>query len=122
MPRALVMDWGGVLTDGPDMLDLVRRAASAGVRTALLSDATSVPQVCSAAFDVVVLGGSLGVRKPDPEAFHRVAALLGVGAGESVVVDDLIRNVRGARAAGEVVVHHTDVAVTIMEGEILLGL
>jgi hypothetical protein len=39
-----------------------------------------------------------------------------------VVVDDLARNVRGARAAGAVVVHHVDVARTIAEVEILLDL
>ena len=117
-----MMDWGGVLTDGPEMLDLVHRAAAAGVHTALVSDAVSVPPECAAAFDVVVLGGSLGVRKPDPRVYREVASLLEIGLRECVVVDDLARNVRGARAAGAVVVHHTDPARTIAEVEILLGL
>ena len=120
--RGLVMDWGGVLTDGPEMLELVRRAAAAGVHTALVSDAVSVPEECAAAFDVVVLGGLLGVRKPDPRVYREVARLLGIGPRECVVVDDLARNVRGARMAGAVVVHHTDSARTIEEVEILLEL
>ncbi len=119
---ALVMDWGGVLTDGPELLDLVRRAAAAGVSTALVSDAPSVPRDCADVFDLVVLGGALGVRKPDPEVYRQVAEILGVAPSECVVVDDLARNVRGARAAGAVVVHHTEAERTIAEVEILLGL
>jgi HAD superfamily hydrolase (TIGR01509 family) len=120
--RGLVMDWGGVLTDGPELLELVHAARIAGVPTALVSDAHAVPDDCRAAFDVVVLGGALGVRKPDPEVFRRVAALLGLTAAECVVVDDLARNLRGARAAGAVVVHHRDADATAAELEVLLGL
>jgi putative hydrolase of the HAD superfamily len=120
--RGLMMDWGGVLTDGPELLDLVRRATAAGVPAALVSDAVSVPDDCAAAFDVVVLGSALGVRKPDPDVFRQVAGLLGVSPEECVVVDDLARNLRGARAAGAAVVHHVDVARTIAEVEILLDL
>ncbi len=86
----------------------------------LLSDAHAVPDDCAAAFDVVVLGPSLGVRKPDPEVFRRVAGLLGVSVSECVVVDDLARNIRGARAAGAVGVHHRDLDATVAEVGILL--
>ncbi|WP_308283673.1 HAD-IA family hydrolase, partial [Pseudonocardia oceani] len=120
--RALVMDYGGVLTDGPEVLDLVRRARVAGHPTALVSDAHVVPDDVAALFDLLVLGPALGVRKPDPEVFRRTAGRLGVGAGECVVVDDLAANVRGARAAGAVVVHHVDAATTVDEVEVLLGL
>ncbi|MGQ0574727.1 MAG: HAD-IA family hydrolase [Pseudonocardia sp.] len=120
--RALIMDYGGVLTDGAPMLTLPHRARAAGLPTALVSDAHVVPDPVRRLFDVVVLGGALGVRKPDPEVFRRVAALLGVAPGECVVVDDLARNVRGARAAGAVAVHHQDPGVTIGEVEILLDL
>lgn len=120
--RALVMDYGGVLTDGAPMLALPDRARAAGLPTALVSDAHTVPAAVRRLFDVVVLGGSIGVRKPDPEVFRRVAAMLGVGPRECVVVDDLLRNVRGARAAGAVVVHHTDSTETIREVELLLDL
>lgn len=123
MLRALVMDYGGVITDGPQALDLVRRARAAGVPTALVSDAHSVPDDCVATFDVMVLGPVLGVRKPDPEVFRRVAGLLGVDVWECVVVDDLARNIRGARAAGAVGVHHQgDLDSTVAEVEILLDM
>jgi HAD superfamily hydrolase (TIGR01509 family) len=118
--RALVMDYAGVLTDGPELLELVGRVRSAGVATALVSDAHAVPDDCAAAFDVVVLGAALGVRKPDPEIYRRVAARLGVAVGECVVVDDHLRNVRGARAAGAVVLHHQCVDATITEVDALL--
>ncbi len=120
--RALVMDYAGVLTEGPELLDMVHRARAAGVPTALVTDAPAVPATCAAAFDLVVLGAVLGVRKPDPEVYRRVAARLGVQVGECVVVDDHARNVRGARAAGAVVVHHHEPDVTILEVDALLGL
>jgi FMN phosphatase YigB (HAD superfamily) len=113
--QALVMDYAGVLTDGPQLLELVHRVRSAGMPTALVTDAHAVPDGCAAAFDLVVLGPALGVRKPDPELYRRVAARLGVAVTGCVVVDDHVRNVRGARAAGAVVVHHQDEAATIDE-------
>ena len=120
--RGLVVDYGGVLTEGPEVLDVVRRARAAGHPAALVSDAHAVPDACAAEFDVLVLGPVLGVRKPDPEVFRRTAGLLGLAPEECVVVDDAVANVRGARAAGAVVVHHVDPAATVAEVEILLDL
>ena len=120
--RGLLMDYAGVITDGPGVLELVRRARAAGVPTALVSDAHEVPDGCAAAFDVLVLGPVLGVRKPDPEIYRRVAQQLGVPVEECVVVDDHARNIRGARAAGAVVVHHDTVEGTVAEVEALLEL
>ena len=115
------MDYGGVLTDGPAPAAAVRRARAAGIVTALVSDAHEVPADVAALFDVVVLGPSLGVRKPDPEVFRRAAEMLGLTAAECVVVDDHPANIRGARAAGAVVVHHVDAATTVDELAVLLG-
>lgn len=120
--RGLLMDYSGVITEGPEVLELVRRASLAGIATALVSDAPAVPQECRAEFDVVVLGAALGVRKPDPELYRRVAERLGLTVEECVVVDDADRNVRGARAAGAVVVRHRDVGSTVSEVQILLDL
>jgi HAD superfamily hydrolase (TIGR01509 family) len=120
--RALLMDYAGVLTEGPELLELVHRVRASGVPTALVSDADAVPEACAAGFDLVVLGAVLGVRKPDPEVYRRVAAELGMAVAECVVVDDHVRNVRGARAAGAVVVHHHSAAATIAEVEALFGL
>jgi HAD superfamily hydrolase (TIGR01509 family) len=120
--RALLMDYAGVLTEAPELLDVVARARAAGVATALVSDAQVVPTACVNAFDLLALADALGVRKPDPELYRRVAARLGVAVGECVVVDDHARNVRGARAAGAIVVHHVSADTTVMELEALLDL
>ena len=120
--RGLLMDYGGVLTDGPELAAAVRRARAAGIATALVSDAREVPAAVAALFDAVVLGPALGVRKPDPEVFRRVAAQLGLTPAECVVVDDLAANIRGARAAGAVGVLHDDPDTTIADVEILLAL
>lgn len=116
------MDYAGVLADGPQLLDLVRRVRSTGTPTALVTDADTVPEPCAAVFDLVVLGSMLGVRKPDPDLYRRVADRIGVPVTCCVVVDDHERNVRGARAAGAVVVHHRDEAATIDELSVLFDL
>lgn len=118
--RGLIMDYGGVLTEGPRMAAAVCRARAAGVATALVTDAHAVPDDCAALFDLVVLGPALGARKPDPEIFRRVAARLGLPIAACVVVDDAPANVRGARAAGAVVVRHVDVDATLAELAVLL--
>jgi HAD superfamily hydrolase (TIGR01509 family) len=116
------MDYAGVLDRDPDLLDLVRRARAAGMPTALVSDAHAVPDGYAELFDVVVLGPAIGVRKPDPEVFRRVAGMLGRSVAECVVVDDSPRNVRGARVAGAVAVHHQRSSTTVTDVEILLDL
>jgi len=119
--RGLLMDYGGVLTDGPELAAAVRRARAAGIATALVSDAREVPAAVAALFDAVVLGPALGVRKPDPEVFRRAAAQLGLTPAECVVVDDHPANLPGARAAGAGVVRHVDAATTIDELGVLFG-
>ena len=104
------------------MRDLPRRARAAGRPTALVSSAGSVSREIEALFDVLVLGGTVGAVKPDPEVYRRTAALLGLTAEECVVVDDLQANIRGAREAGAVGVLHDDPDTTIGEVEILLAL
>jgi HAD superfamily hydrolase (TIGR01509 family) len=120
--RGLLMDYGGVLTDGSEPIAIVRRARAAGIATALVTDAHEVPAEVAALFDAVVLGPALGVRKPDPEVFRLAAARLGLTPQECVVVDDHPTNARGARTAGAVVVHHTDAATTVDELRVLFDL
>jgi FMN phosphatase YigB (HAD superfamily) len=56
--------------------------------------------------DVISSSASLGVRKPDPAFFDRVAALLGHAPSEIAYVGDRVDNdVLPAAAAGMVAIH-----------------
>ncbi len=51
-------------------------------------------------FDVIVISGEEGVRKPAAEIFDRTLAKLGVQRAEAVFVDDNPKIIEGARALG----------------------
>jgi putative hydrolase of the HAD superfamily len=129
--RALVVDDLGVLRPGPGrpvgpdgVGVLVRAARSAGLRTAVLSNADVVDPRAGfpALFDVVAVSGVTGLRKPDVAAFRHCAGLLGVEPAACLFVDDAPVNVRGAAAAGMTAVLHRDLAQTTAELGVLLGL
>jgi 2-haloacid dehalogenase len=61
-------------------------------------------------FDDVVVSGAEGVAKPDPEIFEILAGRLGQPINGVFYVDDSMRNVDAARAAGMDAVHFTDAA------------
>ena len=109
----------------PDMIQVVRTARAAGVRTGLLSNSWGLDyprEGWDELFDVVVISGEVGLRKPDQAIYALAAERLGLRPGEVVFVDDLAPNVRGAATAGMVGVQHTDVDATVAELELLLGL
>ncbi|MGY8664836.1 HAD-IA family hydrolase [Bradyrhizobium sp. UFLA05-109] len=58
-------------------------------------------------FREMYLSSSIGLRKPDAEAFDHVVAAIGVPAQRIVFFDDLAENVEGARARGLTAVHVT---------------
>jgi putative hydrolase of the HAD superfamily len=47
----------------------------------------------------------IGRRKPDRAAYEHVAEAIGTAPGRILFLDDVIENVRGARAAGMQAVH-----------------
>jgi FMN phosphatase YigB (HAD superfamily) len=51
-------------------------------------------------FDRVFVSHELGQRKPQPEAFTRVLAAIGVPAPQVLLFDDLVPNIEVARALG----------------------
>jgi putative hydrolase of the HAD superfamily len=57
-------------------------------------------------FDDVVASGDVGLAKPDPRVFLLAAERLGVDPSACAYVDDLERNVVGAREAGMRAHHH----------------
>jgi glucose-1-phosphatase len=58
-------------------------------------------------FREIFLSSSIGLRKPDAEAYDHVVKAIGVPAGRIVFFDDLAENIEGARARGLTAVHVT---------------
>ncbi|MFD9706059.1 HAD-IA family hydrolase [Lentzea sp. NPDC059081] len=131
MLKALVLDYGGVLTDPgednppePPLLTALREVKRHGFKTALLSNADDwwqPPKVFEGLFDVAILSGEVGLAKPDIDIYLLVAAKLDLEPAECVFVDDLAVNVRGAAEAGMVGVHHRSTRSTLEELEVLLA-
>ena len=108
----------------PEMSALVRRARSRGLRTGLLSNSwgNDYPRDgWEEMFDVVVISGEVGMRKPDPRIFEHTLGLLGLAPQECVFVDDVGHNVAAAVEVGMVGVHHRSYSPTLAELEVLLG-
>jgi len=108
----------------PDMMALVRRAKERGIRTGLLSNSwgnTYPDDLFDGMFDVVVISGEVGMRKPDAEIFEHTLREMRLPAAECVFIDDLLPNVRAAADIGLVAVHHTDYATTAAELDVLFA-
>lgn len=59
-------------------------------------------------FGVTVVSGEEGIMKPDLRIFAILCERAGVAPEDCVFIDDGIRNVEGARAAGMDAIHFTD--------------
>ncbi len=107
------------------MLSAVEAARKAGIKTALLSNSwgrSLYPrEQLDELFDVVVISGEVGLRKPDPEIFRITTARLGVEPGCCIFVDDHPGHLASAEQAGMKTVLHRTPAETISELESLLG-
>ena len=108
------------------MIDAVRAAHAAGVKTGLISNTWGGPQDMgedmNGLFDAVVRSGDVALRKPEPQIYRLAAERVGVREEECVFVDDIPANVEGAKAVGMWAVLHRDPAITIPKLESLLGL
>lgn len=113
---------------GPDtaMLDAVRAARAAGIRTGLVSNSWGTRRyeraMLEELFDGVVISGAEGMRKPAPEMYRLGAERAGVAPAACVYVDDLPFNLPPAQELGMATIHHVDSAATIAELERLLAL
>ncbi|MGO9249413.1 MAG: HAD family hydrolase [Solirubrobacteraceae bacterium] len=113
---------------GPDtaMIDVVRRAREAGVRTALVSNSWGVHryphELFDELFDGVVISAREGIRKPARRMYELGAQRAGVDAAACVYVDDLPFNLTPAAELGMATLHHTSADTTIPGLERLLGL
>jgi putative hydrolase of the HAD superfamily len=116
--------FAGMRPDEP-MVEAVRRAKAAGVRTGLVSnsigegryDRSTFPEL----FDAVVISAEEGMHKPQPEIFLLGAERVGLAPGECVFVDDLRENCTGAEAVGMTAVLHRGAEGTVPRLEDLLG-
>jgi epoxide hydrolase-like predicted phosphatase len=114
---------GATLEDS--MVDAVRAARAAGVRTGLVSNSwgtTRYPHgLLAELFDGIVISGLEGMRKPAPAIYALGAQRIGLPPEACAFVDDLPFNLEPARALGMAVVHHTEPAQTIVELRDVLG-
>lgn len=112
---------------GPDlaMLDAVRSARAAGIRTGLISNSWGVhrypEELMDELFDGVVISGVVGIRKPAPEIYALGAESVGLQADSCVFVDDLGFNLKPAAELGMATILHTDAPATVARLEELLG-
>src|SRR4051794_5228138 len=108
------------------MVEAVRTARAAGVRTGLVSNSWGVSRyphdLLAELFDGVVISGHEGMRKPAPAIYELGAQRIGLPPRACVFVDALPFTLDPPRELGMAVVHHTEPARTIAELEGLLGL
>ena len=67
-------------------------------------------------FRKIFVSSTIGLRKPDRDAFDHVTRAMGVPAGRVLLLDDLAENVIGARAAGlqaKLIKTHADTAAAV---------
>ena len=92
------------------MLEAVRRARAAGVRTGLVSNSWGTRRyprdVLTELFDGVVISGEVGIRKPAPEIYALGAQSIGLEPETCVFVDDLPFNLAPAAELGMATVLH----------------
>ena len=109
----------------PAMIEALRRARGAGLKTGLISnswgrgryDRDSFGEL----FDGVVISGEVGLYKPQAEIFQLGAERVGLEPAECVFVDDLRENCEGAEAVGMIAVLHRGADQTLEQLEELLG-
>jgi putative hydrolase of the HAD superfamily len=112
---------------GPDleMIDAVRSARAAGIRTGLISNSVGSniydQAVLDELFEAVVISGEVGMHKPQPEVFRLGAERIDLPPEQCVFVDDLRENCAGAEAVGMTAILHRGPDRTLPELERLLG-
>jgi putative hydrolase of the HAD superfamily len=115
----------GALEPDDGMIDAVRKARAAGIRTGLISNSWGRTiydeELIGELFDAVVISGDVGLHKPQPEIFLLACERLGVAPADAVFVDDLRENCAGAEAVGMAAVLHRDTAETLKRLDELLG-
>jgi putative hydrolase of the HAD superfamily len=112
----LVADWdtyrGEIV---PEVLDTIEFLRAAGVPVALCTNATDDLRDDLArfglaeAFDAVASSAEIGYVKPMPEFYRAACDTVDTAPGFCLLVDDVVRNIAGARAAGLLGYRYTSV-------------
>ena len=91
----------------PHVADTLQKARAYGVKQAIVTnkerrftERVLEKHGLSAAFDLIVCGDSLKVKKPNPDVIHHCLTMLDETAGASLFVGDSETDVSTARAAG----------------------
>jgi epoxide hydrolase-like predicted phosphatase len=108
-----------------EMIEALRRARAAGLKTGLISNSWGRGRYdrdsFSELFDGVVISGEVGLHKPQPEIFRLGAERVGLTPEQCVFVDDLRENCEGAEAVGMTAVLHRGADASLERLEQLLG-
>ncbi|HEV2756445.1 MAG TPA: HAD family phosphatase [Actinomycetota bacterium] len=125
-PSGLVTRMFSGLALEESMFAAVESARRAGLKTGLLSNSWGTGLYphdrLADVFDVSVISGEVGLRKPDPAIFELTVGRLGVPAKACVFVDDHPGHLASAAEAGMTTVLHREPGRTIAELEELLGI
>jgi len=117
--------FAGMQADGR-MLEAVRAARRAGIRTGLISNSWGAGRYdrdsFEELFDGVVISGEVGLNKPDAAIYELGAERVGLPPAECVFVDDLRENCEGAEAVGMTAILHRGADETLPRLEELLGI
>lgn len=109
----------------PAMVDAVRRARAAGIRTGMISNSWGAGRYDRALlrelFDGTVISGEVRLRKPAPEIYRLGAERIGLAPQDCVFVDDLGFNLKPAAAIGMATVRHRRPEETIDQLQRLLS-
>lgn len=116
--------FAGMTPDG-GLWAVAAQARAAGITTGLLSNSWGTAMYpwerLAAHFDVTIVSGRVGLRKPDVAIYHLALERAGVDPSACAFVDDLERNVEVACQLGMFGVHHAgdDAATTAELGRFL---
>jgi putative hydrolase of the HAD superfamily len=106
------------------MLEALRQARRAGLKTGMISNSWGRGRYDRSTFDElfdgVVISGEVGLHKPQPQIFELGAERVGLSPMSCVFVDDLRENCVGAEAVGMVAVLHRGPDETLARLEDLL--
>ena len=104
-PAELRLAWNDIFTLNPPMLEVVRDSP----RPRVMLSNTNQPHIewlrqrtpeVFALFDQCVLSHEVGARKPDAAIFRHVESMTGLAPERHLLIDDILGNIEGARAAG----------------------